>query len=179
MHPFGTNRKHSGRLLETLAPYRRGTPTATPEDPLTSFAAPLISIPPAAPLTSTPAATIPLPHPLHAVDPSNDFLSRAAGAGVQVSSPLTVGALVVDLDSYAVSRAGVELVLSPRQVELLALFLSGPRKVWSREQLHWVCWGDRSRSRRVDVQLCRLRAKTGLDLFRNVRDRGWALRSVA
>ena len=34
-------------------------------------------------------------------------------------------------------------------------------------------------SRRVDVQLCRLRAKTGLDLFRNVRDRGWALRPVA
>src|SRR5919107_317596 len=68
--------------------------------------------------------------------------------------------------------------LSPRQVELLALFLSGPRKVWSREQLHWVCWGDTSPSRRVDVQLCRLRAKTGLDLFRNVRDRGWALRAV-
>jgi hypothetical protein len=31
----------------------------------------------------------------------------------------------------------------------------------------------------VDVQLCRLRARTGLDLFRNVRDRGWALRPVA
>jgi hypothetical protein len=42
-----------------------------------------------------------------------------------------------------------------------------------------VCWGDTSPSRRVDVQLCRLRARTGLDLFRNVRDRGWALRPVA
>ena len=74
---------------------------------------------------------------------------------------------------------GDELDLSPRQVELLALFLVGPRTVWSREQLHWVCWGDTSPSRRVDVQLCRLRAKTGRDLFRNVRDRGWALRPVA
>ncbi len=74
---------------------------------------------------------------------------------------------------------GRELDLSPRQVELLALFLAGPRTVWSREQLHWICWGDTSPSRRVDVQLCRLRAKTGRDLFRNVRDRGWALRPVA
>jgi DNA-binding response OmpR family regulator len=63
-------------------------------------------------------------------------------------------------------------------VELLVLFLAAPAKVWSRAQLHWACWGDTSTSRRVDVQLCRLRARTGLDLFRNVRDRGWALRPV-
>ena len=116
----------------------------------------------------------PLPEPV-----ADGFLSRAADAGVAVTSPLVSGGLEVDLASYAVLLDGAELELSPRQVELLALFLSGPRKVWSREQLHWVCWGDTSPSRRVDVQLCRLRAKTGLDLFRNVRDRGWALRHVA
>ena len=86
---------------------------------------------------------------------------------------------MVDLTGYAVSLDGTPLELSPRQVELLALFLSGPGRVWSREQLHWVCWGDTAPSRRVDVQLCRLRARTGLDLVRNVRDRGWALRPVA
>jgi len=118
---------------------------------------------------------------LHAVPErgAGDFLSRAADAGIEVTSPLGTGGLFVDLPSYAVTLDGEELDLSPRQVELLALFLSGPRKVWSREQLHWVCWGDTSPSRRVDVQLCRLRAKTGLDLFRNVRDRGWALRPIA
>ena len=108
-----------------------------------------------------------------------DFLTRAADAGVEVMSPVGTGTLVVDLPSYSVVVDGREIDLSPRQVELLALFLSGPRKVWSRDQLHWVCWGDTSPSRRVDVQLCRLRAKTGLDLFRNVRDRGWSLRPVA
>lgn len=110
---------------------------------------------------------------------TGDFVTRAAEAGVEVTSPLATGGLVVDLPGYSVTLDGEELDLSPRQVELLALFLSGPRKVWSRQQLHWVCWGDTSPSRRVDVQLCRLRAKTGLDLFRNVRDRGWALRPVA
>jgi DNA-binding response OmpR family regulator len=133
------------------------------------------------PRATTPQTAQPVRTPLRAVDqlPASDFVSRAAEAGVEVASPLTCGPLVVDLTGYTVALNGSELDLSPRQVELLALFLSGPRKVWSREQLHWVCWGDTSPSRRVDVQLCRLRAKTGLDLFRNVRDRGWALRPVA
>lgn len=74
-------------------------------------------------------------------------------------------------------RAGVALDVSPRQVEILALFLAAPGRVWSREQLHWVCWQDTTASRRVDVQLCRIRAKAGGELFRNVRDRGWALRA--
>ena len=108
-----------------------------------------------------------------------DFTSRAGEAGVDVTSPVRTGELVVDLSSYAVRLADRELELSPRQVELLALFLAAPRRVWSRDQLHWLCWGDTTPSRRVDVQLCRLRARTGLDLFRNVRDRGWALRPLA
>lgn len=125
------------------------------------------------------AATSPdAPQQLHPRAPGS-FLARAAEAGVEVVSPLVSGALVVDLSGYVVTLDGAELDLSPRQVELLALFLAAPRQVWSREQLHWVCWGDTSPSRRVDVQLCRLRARTGLDLFRNVRDRGWALRPVA
>jgi DNA-binding response OmpR family regulator len=118
------------------------------------------------------------PQPLH-LRPPGDFLGRAAEAGVTIDSPLVSGSLLVDLTGYCVTLDGVLLDLSPRQVELLALFLAGPGRVWSREQLHWICWGDTSPSRRVDVQLCRLRARTGLDLFRNVRDRGWALRPVA
>ena len=131
----------------------------------------------ALPATTPPAAT---PH-LRSVGqpPARDFLGRAADAGVEIASPVSSGELLVDLAGYAVTLAGADVDVSPRQVELLALFLAEPRRVWSREQLHWVCWGDTSPSRRVDVQLCRLRAKTGLDLFRNVRDRGWALRPVA
>jgi len=108
---------------------------------------------------------------------SEDFPTRARELGVDVDAPLTAGRLAVDLAAYAVTCDGEELTLSPRQVELLALFLAAPRKVWSREQLEGVCWGDASGSRRVDVQLCRLRARVGIDLFRNVRDRGWSLRT--
>ncbi len=107
-----------------------------------------------------------------------DFVSRAAAAGVAVQAPMAHGPLAVDLPSYVVTLDGEPLDLSARQVELLALFLAAPRRVWSRDQLNWLCWGDTSVSRRVDVQLCRLRTRTGLDLFRNVRDRGWALRAL-
>ena len=110
---------------------------------------------------------------------AGDFVERAARAGVEVAGRLSVDGLVVDLAAYAVTLDGRPLDLSPRQVELLALFLAEPGRVWSRRQLHEVCWGDPTPSRRVDVQLCRLRARTGRDLFRNVRDRGWALRVVA
>lgn len=125
-------------------------------------------------------AALPTPRPLlrSVTTPDRDFAGRAADAGVDLSGPLASGGLVVDLAGYVVTLDGAELDVSPRQVELLGLFLAAPRKVWSRDQLHWVCWGDTSPSRRVDVQLCRLRAKTGLDLFRNVRDRGWALRPL-
>ena len=135
---------------------------------------------PTRPLAAHPSAA-PVLRPVGQLPPrpATDFAGRAAEAGVTLLSPVATGALTVDLSGYVVSLDGTDLDLSPRQVELLALFLSEPRKVWSREQLHWVCWGDTAPSRRVDVQLCRLRAKTGLDLFRNVRDRGWALRPVA
>ena len=128
-------------------------------------------------MSARPLATSPLLRSVAGT--GRDFTSRASDAGVALTGPLSMGPLAVDLAGYLVTLDGVELDVSPRQVELLALFLAAPRKVWSRDQLHWVCWGDTTPSRRVDVQLCRLRAKTGLDLFRNVRDRGWALRPLA
>ncbi len=135
-------------------------------------------------MTTTRAAALPVRRsarpPLRAVDhlPAEDFLGRAGQVGVEITGPLSAGGLRVDLTGYSATLDGMELDLSPRQVELLAVFLASPRRVWSRDQLHWLCWGDASPSRRVDVQLCRLRARTGLELFRNVRDRGWALRPL-
>ena len=114
-----------------------------------------------------------------APDATSGFLARAADAGVPLPARLESGDLVVDIDRYTVTLAGRELDVSPRQAELLALFMAAPGRVWSRSQLHWVCWGDVAPSRRVDVQLCRIRTKLGLDLFRNIRDRGWALRTPA
>jgi DNA-binding response OmpR family regulator len=109
------------------------------------------------------------------VDARTEFLRRATSYELNPSGVLTLGDLELDTDAYAATVGGKPVELSPRQVELLAVFLAAPTRVWSREQLHWICWGDMTPSRRVDVQLCRIRTKVGFDLFRNIRDRGWTL----
>lgn len=104
------------------------------------------------------------------------FSSRAAQVGVPLPGRVSSGRLTVDLDGYDALLDGKRVELTALQLELLALFLAAPGRVWSREQLTWVCWREPAQGRRVDVQLSRIRAKLGIDLFRNVRDRGWALR---
>jgi len=108
----------------------------------------------------------------------SSFVERAAAAGVHVQLRQQVRGLVVDLGRYEATLDGAVLPLTPRQVELLAVFTAAPGRVWSREQLHAMCWGDTAASRRVDVQLCRIRGASGLDLFRNIRERGWALNDL-
>jgi DNA-binding response OmpR family regulator len=105
------------------------------------------------------------------------FRQRAAQAGVDLDSPVVSGDLTVDLDAYEVRDGGEVVELSPRQVELLSLFVAASGRVWSRDLLHWVCWAEPTPSRRVDVQLCRIRTRLGRDVFRNIRDRGWTRRS--
>ncbi len=90
-----------------------------------------------------------------------------------------LGPLQVDVDRYVVLLGDEPVEMTPRQVELLALFLASPDRLWTRAQLHAICWGEGTSGRRVDVQLCRIRARLGLDLFRNIRDRGWALRAAS
>ena len=91
----------------------------------------------------------PAPRPSAAARPSTRC-RRATSADGPLRSGSTSRARSRPAGSSSTSAAtpsrcdGAELDLSPRQVELLALFLAGPRKVWSREQLHWVCWGDTS-----------------------------------
>jgi DNA-binding response OmpR family regulator len=125
-------------------------------------------------LASVPARPLLAPPPPTS-DARTEFLRRAASYDIEPIGVLSAGTLELDTDAYAATVDGSPIDLSPRQVELLAVFLVAPGHVWSREQLHWVCWGDTEASRRVDVQLCRIRTKVGFDLFRNIRDRGWML----
>ncbi len=106
---------------------------------------------------------------------SSAFVDRAARAGIVVPSVQRHDGLVVDVDRYLVLVDEHPVELSPIQVELLALFLATPGRLWTRAQLHEVCWGDEDSGRRVDVHLSRIRAAVGRRLFRNIRDRGWAL----
>jgi DNA-binding response OmpR family regulator len=104
-----------------------------------------------------------------------EFLDRAAAFGVDLIERVSAAGVTVDIASYTVDIDGTVVLLPPRQVEILALFVARPGRVWSRDELHWACWGHSGSGRRIDVQLSRLRGSAGRELFRTVRHRGWAL----
>jgi DNA-binding response OmpR family regulator len=104
-----------------------------------------------------------------------EFRDRATALAVDLSGPMSAAGITVDVSTYTVVVDGATVTLPPRQVEILALFVARPGRVWSRDELHWACWGHSGSGRRIDVQLSRMRGSVGRDLFRTVRHRGWAL----
>jgi two-component system, OmpR family, response regulator MprA len=116
-----------------------------------------------------------------------DELLARARALLRRTQPDTSGVLqFADLhlavDTREASRAGESLRLSPREFELLALFLRHPRQVLSREQLCQHVWGYafEGESNFIDVaikELCRkLEEGARPRLIQTVRGYGYALR---
>ncbi|MCY3997525.1 MAG: phosphate regulon transcriptional regulator PhoB [Rhodobacter sp.] len=101
--------------------------------------------------------------------------------------PATVGHhlefrdIVLDPETYRVTRAGALLKLGPTEFRLLSTFMERPGRVWSREQLLDIVWGREVYvdTRTVDVHIGRLRKalckKGGDDPVRTVRGAGYAL----
>ena len=70
--------------------------------------------------------------------------------------------LAVDLTAHRVSRAGHELLLTPREFALLAVLVTHCDTALSRSQLLEAAWGYAFIGRTVDVHINRLRRKLGL-----------------
>jgi two-component system response regulator MprA len=100
----------------------------------------------------------------------------------QTGQVLAYADLVVDLTAHEASRGGEALKLTPREYELLSVFLRHPRQVLSREQLCQQVWGYafEGESNFVDVAVKELRRKLEGDgrprLIQTVRGYGYALR---
>ena len=69
--------------------------------------------------------------------------------------------MTVSLDSREVRRAGQQVILAPKEFELLAALLANPNVVISRQQLMKTAWGHSSAivSRTVDTHIAELRRK--------------------
>lgn len=87
-------------------------------------------------------------------------------AQVKVVEPvLQVREIMMYLDSHRVMVRGKEVALTPKEFSLLELFMSHPRRIWSREQLLEQVWGeDYSKTNRtVEVHIRWLREKIEID----------------
>ena len=86
---------------------------------------------------------------------------RRRGKGRQV---LSYRDIQQDLGSHTVTRAGVPVALSPKEFELLRVFLQHQDLALSREKLLALVWGYEfaGETRTVDIHVQRLRQKLGL-----------------
>ena len=76
---------------------------------------------------------------------------------------LTIDCLRLDFSSYQAWLAGEELVLTPKEFELLKLLVTSPGRAFSRDELLERIWGYEyyGDTRTVDVHIRHLRAKLG------------------
>jgi len=113
---------------------------------------------------------------------TEELLARVRALLRRGSSPaevLAYGDLVLEVESRAVRRAGVELALSGREADLLELFLRHPRHVLSRAQAVELVWGGAGAASLnvVDRYVAYLRRKLGEPaLIHTVRGVGFVLR---
>ena len=85
--------------------------------------------------------------------------------------------LKIDRDRYVVIKDGEELSIPRKEFELLALLLSKPGTVFSRETILSVVWGQQVvvGDRTIDVHIRKLREKIGDDAIKTIKGVGYKL----
>lgn len=112
----------------------------------------------------------------------NAALRRSQQSGNTASKRVRYGDIVLDLQTHRTWLGDKELVLSPREYSLLEIFVSNPKRVYSRDELIEKVWGldFDGDTKTVDVHICWLRQKLEEDpskpkLIQTVRGFGYRL----
>jgi DNA-binding response OmpR family regulator len=96
---------------------------------------------------------------------------------------LTVGDLTIDLRTRMARRGDREITLTTREFDLLAAFMRQPRRVFTKDQLISLVWGEEAvvSPNAVETYISYLRAKIELPgcepLIATIRGAGYALRA--
>ncbi len=86
---------------------------------------------------------------------------KFSGSGTE--GPLTWGDLSLDRESVTVTVGDRAVTLTAREFEILALLMSHPKKVYTREQIYQQVWGEEymGDDNTVNVHVSNLRSKLG------------------
>jgi two-component system alkaline phosphatase synthesis response regulator PhoP len=84
-------------------------------------------------------------------------------------------AIKIDREKFTVEIDGKELLLPKKEFELLELLASRPGKVYNREQILAIVWGNETivGERTIDVHIRKLREKLGDDYIRTIKGIGY------
>lgn len=83
--------------------------------------------------------------------------------------------ILIDRDRFVVELNGESLALPKKEFELLELLASRPGKVFNRDQILAVVWGNETvvGERTIDVHIRKLREKLGDDYIRTIKGVGY------
>lgn len=85
--------------------------------------------------------------------------------------------ITIDKLKFKVSKAKEEVKFTKKEFELLALLFSDPGKLFTREEIMRLVWGDDAYvgDRTIDVHIRKLRKKLGDDLISTIKGIGYQL----
>lgn len=85
--------------------------------------------------------------------------------------------ITIDKLKYKVSKGKEEVKFTKKEFELLALLFSDPGKLFTREEIMRLVWGDDTYvgDRTIDVHIRKLRQKLGDDLISTIKGIGYQL----
>jgi len=95
--------------------------------------------------------------------------------GTTASDVIEVGGIRVEKDRHMVVKNGIEISLPKKEFKLLALLISKPGKVFSREYILQHVWGSEVvvGDRTIDVHIRKLREKIGDDYIKTIKGVGY------
>ena len=83
--------------------------------------------------------------------------------------------LKIDREKFLIEVDGKQLILPKKEFELLELLASRPGKVFNREQILSIVWGNDTivGERTIDVHIRKLREKLGDSVIRTIKGVGY------
>jgi two-component system alkaline phosphatase synthesis response regulator PhoP len=98
-------------------------------------------------------------------------LEKSGGMEIQQGEK----SIKIDREKFTVEIEGKELLLPKKEFELLELLASRPGKVYNREQILTIVWGNETivGERTIDVHIRKLREKLGDDYIRTIKGIGY------
>ena len=104
-------------------------------------------------------------------------LLRRLASQEEVDQTTALGDIQIDKDRYVVTKSGNELQLPKKEFELLALLISKPGRVFTREIILNSVWGNEVvvGDRTIDVHIRKLREKIGDSYIKTVKGVGYKI----
>lgn len=102
-------------------------------------------------------------------------LLRRSGGAVEREQQISASGISINRERYIVTKNGEDLSLPKKEFELLALLMSKPGKVFTRDTILNDVWGQEIivGDRTIDVHIRKLREKIGEDHIKTVKGVGY------